>query len=74
MSSLSNEDRQTLARLLETLSYETLNYLNPGEDIREMVIDDDKSHVNLRGRLVQYGLLPTPQAERHGGKKRKTIR
>jgi DNA-binding MarR family transcriptional regulator len=74
MSPLSEEDRYTLARLLEILRYETLNYLNPGEDIEEMVRNDDKSHVNLRGRLVQRGLTSTPQAKHQGGKKGKTIR
>jgi DNA-binding MarR family transcriptional regulator len=73
MSPLSEEDRYTLARLLEMLRYETLNYLNPGEDIEEMVRNDDKSHVNLRGRLVQRGLISTPQAKRQSGKKRKTV-
>ena len=73
MSPLSEEDRHTLASLLEILRYETMNYLNPGEDIEEMVRNDDKSHVNLRGRLVQRGLTSTPQAKRQGGEKRKTI-
>jgi len=73
MSPLSEEVRYTLARSLETLRYETLNYLNPGEDIEEMVRNDDKSHVNLRGRLVQHGLPATPEAKRRGGDKRKTI-
>ncbi len=73
MSPLSDEDRQTFARLLETLRYQTMNYLNPGEDIEEMVRNDDKSHVNLRGRLVQRGLTFTPQAKHQGEKKRKTV-
>jgi DNA-binding MarR family transcriptional regulator len=73
MSPLSEEDRQTFARLLETLRYQTMNYLNPGEDIEEMVRNDDKSHVNLSGRLVQRGLTSTPQAKHQGGKKRKTV-
>jgi DNA-binding MarR family transcriptional regulator len=73
MSPLSDEDRHTFARLLETLRYQTMNYLNPGEDIEEMVRNDDKSHVNLRGRLVQRGLTSTSQAKHQGGKKRKTV-
>ncbi len=71
MSPLSDEDRHTFARLLEMVRYETMNYLNPGEDIEEMVRNDDKSHVNLRGRLVKRGLTFTPQAKRQGGDKRK---
>jgi DNA-binding MarR family transcriptional regulator len=73
MSPLSEEDRHTFARLLETLRYQTMNYLNPGENIEEMVRNDDKSHVNLRGRLIQRGLTSTPQAKHQGGKKRKTV-
>jgi DNA-binding MarR family transcriptional regulator len=73
MLPLSYEDRQTFARLLEMMRYETLNYLNPGEDIEEMVRNDDKSHVNLRGRLFKYALVSTPEAKRQGRKKRKTI-
>jgi DNA-binding MarR family transcriptional regulator len=73
MSPLSDEDRHTLARLLETLRYQTMAYLNPGEDIQEMVINDDKSHINLRGRLVKRGLTSTAQAKRRGGEKGRTI-
>ena len=74
MSPLSDEDRHTFARLLETLRYQTMNYLNPGEDIEEMVRNDDKSHINLRGRLVQRGLTSTPQTKRQGGEKKKATR
>ena len=73
MLPLLDEDRHTAARLLEMIRYETLNYLNPGEDIEEMVRNDDKRHVNLRGRLVQRGLTFTLQAKHQGGKKRKTV-
>jgi len=74
MSPLSHEDRHTFARLLETLKYETLNYLNPGEDIEKMVRDEAESHTNLMERLILYTLPSTPQAKRQGGKKGKTIR
>jgi DNA-binding MarR family transcriptional regulator len=70
---LSDEDRHTAARLLEMIRYETLNYLNPGEDIEEMVRNDDKNHVNLMERLFQGVLTSTPQAKHQGGKKGKTV-
>ena len=73
MLPLSNEDRHTFVRLLETLRYETYNYLNPGKDIEEMVRNDNKSHVNLMERLFQYALPSRPEAKRQGGKKGKTI-
>jgi DNA-binding MarR family transcriptional regulator len=70
MMPLSREDRQTFARLLETLRYETLNYLNPGEDIEAMVVNDDKSHVKMTERLFHDALLSTPQAKRQRGQKK----
>jgi DNA-binding MarR family transcriptional regulator len=70
MLPLSEADRHTFARLLEALRYETLNYLNPGEDIEAMVVDDDKSHVKMMERLFHDALLSTPQAKRQGGKKK----
>jgi DNA-binding MarR family transcriptional regulator len=74
MSSLSHNDRRTLVKLLETLKYGTLNYLNPGEDVEEMVRDEAKRHANLMERLVQYTLPTTPKAKRQGGEKRKIKR
>jgi len=73
MSPLSYEDRLTFARLLVTLRYETLNYLNPGKDIEEMVRNEDKSHVKLMERLFQNVLTSSPQAKRQGGEKGKAI-
>jgi DNA-binding MarR family transcriptional regulator len=73
MSSLPHNDRRTLVKLLETLKYGTLNYLNPGEDVEEMVRDEAKQHANLMERLVQYTLPSTPETKRQGGKKGKTV-
>jgi DNA-binding MarR family transcriptional regulator len=70
MLPLSEADRHTFARLLEALRYETLNYLNPGEDIEAMVVDDDKSHAKMMERLFHDALLSTPQAKRQDGKKK----
>jgi DNA-binding MarR family transcriptional regulator len=70
MSPLSEADRHTFVRLLETLRYETLNYLNPGEDIQAMVVKDDKSHRDMMERLFHDTLPSTPQAKRRAGKKR----
>jgi DNA-binding MarR family transcriptional regulator len=72
MSPLSQEDRQTLARLLETVRYEAFEYLNPGENIEAMVADDDKSHIRMADRLFHDAMLSTPRAKRQSRKKRKT--
>jgi DNA-binding MarR family transcriptional regulator len=74
MLPLSQADRQTLARLLETIRYETLDYLNPGEDIEAIAVNDDKRHIKMRERLFHDAILSTPQAKRKAGKKGKTIR
>jgi DNA-binding MarR family transcriptional regulator len=73
LSPLSDEDKHTFVRLLETLMYQTLNYLNPREDIEEMIRNETKQHANLMERLIQYTLPSTPQAKRQGGEKGKTI-
>ncbi|HEU65183.1 MAG TPA: MarR family transcriptional regulator [Chloroflexi bacterium] len=54
LSPLSYEDRHTLARLLETLKYRAVGYLNPGTDIEEMKKDDITSRPDLMERLCQY--------------------
>jgi DNA-binding MarR family transcriptional regulator len=70
MLPLSEADRRTLVRLLETIRHETLKYLNPGEDIEAMVANDDKSHTKMMERLFHDAILSTPQAKRQSGKKK----
>jgi len=70
MLPLSEADKHTLARLLETMRHEALDYLNPGEDIEAMVVNDDKSHIKMMERLFHDALLSTPQAKRQSGKKK----
>jgi DNA-binding MarR family transcriptional regulator len=74
MLPLSEADKQTLARLLETLRYETLKYLNPGEDIEAMVANDDKSHTKMMERLFPDAILSAPQGKRQASKKGKAAR
>jgi len=74
MLPLSQADRHTFARLLETIRYEALNYLNPGEEIEAMVVNDDKSHIKMMERLFHDAMLSAPQAKPQAGKKGKTIR
>jgi DNA-binding MarR family transcriptional regulator len=74
MSPLSQADRQTLARLLETIRYEALDYLNPGEDIEALVVDDDKSHIKMAERLFHSTIVSASQGKRQAGKKEKTGR
>jgi MarR family 2-MHQ and catechol resistance regulon transcriptional repressor len=53
LSQLSDDDRRTLASLLEKLKYESLEYLNPGADIEGMVKNEDEQHANLLGLVCQ---------------------
>jgi DNA-binding MarR family transcriptional regulator len=70
MLPLSEADKHTFVRLLETLRYETLSYLNPGEDINAMVKHDDENHADMVARLFQHVLPPTRQAKQQGRKKK----
>jgi DNA-binding MarR family transcriptional regulator len=72
MLPLSPADRQTLAQLLERIRHETLEYLNPGQDIQAMAANDDKSHIKMMERLYHGVIASTPQGKREAGKKRKT--
>ena len=74
MSPLSQEDRQTFARLLETIRHEAFQYLNPGENIEAMVADDDRSHMKMAERLFHDLMLSTPHPKGQAGKKGKTLR
>jgi len=73
LSQLSNEDRRTLVSLLKMVNYKSLEYLNPGGDIEEMLRDESGRHENLMERLAQYTSPSTPEAKHQGGKKKKAI-
>jgi DNA-binding MarR family transcriptional regulator len=73
LSPISDEDKRTFVSLYEMVIYKALEYLNPGEDIEEMVRNEDEQHANLMERLILYSLPSSPQAKRQGGEKRKTI-
>ena len=62
-SPLTYEDKHTFIRLHDTLRYEIFKYLNHGEHVEEMAINDDESHANLMERLVQCALPSTPEAK-----------
>ena len=72
LSPLSYEDRRTFVSLFEMVNYKALEYLNPGEDIEEMVRNRAERHAKLMERLPPYARITTPEAKRQGGKKGKT--
>ena len=73
LSPVSQEDRQTLIKLLETLQYEASRYLNPKVDIEQIRKIEAKSYDNLMQRLVQHIPLSALEAKRQGSRQRKTI-
>jgi len=72
LSPLSHEDKRTFVSLLDMINYKALEYLNPGEDIREMVRNRDERHARLMERVPEYAWTDISEAKRRGGKKRKT--
>jgi DNA-binding MarR family transcriptional regulator len=73
MLPLSPADRETLAGLLDTIRHETLDYLNPGQDIVAMVANDDKSHTKMMERLYHNVMVSAPGTKRETGRKGKTV-
>lgn len=71
-SQVSDEDRKTLMRLLQTLECAGSVYLNPGADIEEIMRNEAKSHDKLMERLIQYVPLSPAETKRRRGKKQKT--
>jgi len=74
LSPLSYEDRRTFVSLFEVINRKALEYLNPGEDIEEIIRDSTDRHAELMKRLPPYAWMTTPQAKRQGGKRGKTTR
>jgi DNA-binding MarR family transcriptional regulator len=54
LSPLSDEDKQTLLRLLMTIQNEANKYLDPEVDIEETTRNEAERHADLYGWLVHY--------------------
>jgi DNA-binding MarR family transcriptional regulator len=74
LSPLSDEDRLTLIRLLETLRDKTYDYLGSGELVEEVRRTETENLAQLMKQAAKYKSSFTPEAKRQGGKKRKAIR
>jgi DNA-binding MarR family transcriptional regulator len=72
LSPLSDDDKQTILRLLLAIQYETAKYLNPGADIEDIRETEATRHADLMERLIQYIPSSALEAKRQGGKKGKT--
>jgi DNA-binding MarR family transcriptional regulator len=72
LSPLSHEDRRTLVNLLEMVDYKALEYLNPGEDIGEIIRNRAQRHARLMERVPEYTWISVPEPKGQGGKKGKS--
>jgi len=72
MSPISYEDSIILLKLLGTVKFEALKYLDPEVDVEEVKRNEFEQMANLKRWLGEYGLLSTPRDKHQGGKKRKT--
>ena len=74
LSPLSDEDRLTLIRLLETLRDKTYDYLGSGGVVEEVRRNETENMAQFMKQAAKYKSSSTPEAKRQGGKKKKAIR
>jgi DNA-binding MarR family transcriptional regulator len=74
LSPLSDKDKRTLVKLLETLRDKTYDYLSPGEVAEVVKRGDMEGVAQLMKQATEYRSVSTPEAKRQGGKKRKTVK
>jgi len=74
MLSLSPDDRSALLSLLQALTYEILEYLNPGVNVKEMEIKESERDARMREWLLRHSLSSAPKAKRQSREKKKTVR
>jgi DNA-binding MarR family transcriptional regulator len=72
LSPLSDEDKRTLASLLEIVKCELTGYLNPEVDMAEIIKSSFTNDPDLYKRMVKNILPSTPEAKRRGSDKKKT--
>jgi len=74
LSPLSDEDKRALIRLLEMLRDKTYGYLEPGEVVEEVRVNEAETMAPFIKQAAKYKSSPTLVAKRQGGKKKKAIR
>jgi len=73
LSPLSDEDRLTLIRLLETLRDKTYDYLDSGEVVEEVRGNETENMAQFMKQAAKYKSLSALETKRQGGKKKKAI-
>jgi DNA-binding MarR family transcriptional regulator len=74
LSPLSDEDRLTLIRLLETLRDKTYDYLGTGEVVEEVRRNEAGNLTQFMKQAAEYKSPSALETKRQGGEKRKAIR
>jgi DNA-binding MarR family transcriptional regulator len=73
LSPLSDEDKHTLIRLLETLRDKTYDYLGTGGVVEEVRVNETEGMAQFMEQAVKYKSPSPPEAKRQSGKKKKAI-
>jgi DNA-binding MarR family transcriptional regulator len=71
LSPLSGEDKQTLARLLETTKHQAYKCLNHGVNAEELERNDITNYPDLMNRLFGRTLVSSTEGENERGRKRR---
>jgi diphthamide synthase (EF-2-diphthine--ammonia ligase) len=74
LSPLSDKDKRTLVKLLETLRDKTYDYLGSGEAAEVVKGGDMENMAQLMKQAAEYRPVSTSEAKRQSGKKGKTIK
>lgn len=73
LSPLSDRDKQALVSMLEMIKGEAVGYLNPEMDVAEINKKSVTNKPDLYKRMVKSVFPSGSEAQRQGGKKKKTI-
>ena len=73
LSPLSDKDKRTLIKLLETLRDKSYDYLGSGEVAEEVRRSETENMAQLMKQAAKYTSPSTPEAKRQRGKKKKDI-
>jgi DNA-binding MarR family transcriptional regulator len=74
LAPLSDKDKRTLIKLLETLRDKTYDYLGSGEAAEVVKGSEMENMAQLMKQAAKYKSLSTPEAKRQGSRKKKAIR
>jgi DNA-binding MarR family transcriptional regulator len=70
LAPLSYEERRTFLSLFDVINRQALQYLNPGEDVQEMMKKREDLHAELMKRLPPYAWMSVSEPKHRGGKKK----